>query len=275
MSYPGGKNGSGVYQQIINRIPPHSTYIEAFLGSGAIMRMKRPADRNIGIDIDDRVIKNFSQGAPPGVTIIETNAITWLNMKILPHDTFVYCDPPYLLSTRSKGERIYRHELNEHDHIVLCRALNHLPCMVMLSGYPNKLYDDMLSSWWTATFQTTNRGGSHVTEKLWMNYPPPVFLHDYRYLGSNFRERERIKRQRQRWIARLERMPELERQSLAAAIAAVIGTGSPRQFDRSAPECIAENCAYGSAPTGKQPATEKVKGSKPLERREGIPMDSP
>jgi len=26
-----------------------------------------------------------------------------------------------------------------------------------------------------------------------MNYPPPAKLHDYRYLGNNFRRRERIK----------------------------------------------------------------------------------
>ena len=33
MTYPGGKNGAGIYQRIINHMPPHETYIEAFLGS--------------------------------------------------------------------------------------------------------------------------------------------------------------------------------------------------------------------------------------------------
>jgi DNA adenine methylase len=32
-------------------------------------------------------------------------------------------------------------------------------------------------------------------------------LHDYRYLGEDFRERERIKRKKQRWTDRLERLP--------------------------------------------------------------------
>ena len=37
VTYPGGKSGSGVYQQLINLMPPHKIYIEAFLGGGAIM----------------------------------------------------------------------------------------------------------------------------------------------------------------------------------------------------------------------------------------------
>lgn len=36
MSYFGGKAQDGVYQTIINQIPPHQIYIEPFLGGGAI-----------------------------------------------------------------------------------------------------------------------------------------------------------------------------------------------------------------------------------------------
>ena len=42
MGYPGGKAGAGVYQTIINLMPPHDVYIEPFLGGGAVMRLKRP-----------------------------------------------------------------------------------------------------------------------------------------------------------------------------------------------------------------------------------------
>jgi DNA adenine methylase len=52
MVYPGGKNGAGVYQTIINLMPPHDVYIEPFLGGGAIMRQKRPALLNIGLDLE-------------------------------------------------------------------------------------------------------------------------------------------------------------------------------------------------------------------------------
>jgi hypothetical protein len=60
--------------------------------------------------------------------------------------------------------------------------------------------------------------GGPRTEWLWCNFPEPIALHDYRYLGVGFRERERIKRKKQRWTARLHGLPMLERQALLAAI---------------------------------------------------------
>lgn len=52
MAFPGGKNGDGIWQRIICQIPPHRVYCEPFLGSGAVMRRKRPAKLSIGIDLD-------------------------------------------------------------------------------------------------------------------------------------------------------------------------------------------------------------------------------
>jgi len=45
--WAGGKAGAGVYQKLINLIPPHRTYIETHLGGGAIMRYKLPAKTNM------------------------------------------------------------------------------------------------------------------------------------------------------------------------------------------------------------------------------------
>ena len=61
--------------------------------------------------------------------------------------------------------------------------------------------------------------GGHATEWLWMNYTEPAKLHDYRYLGDDYREREKIRRQQRRWTARLARMDRLQRLALMAAIA--------------------------------------------------------
>ena len=58
-----------------------------------------------------------------------------------------------------------------------------------------------------------------------MNFAAPVELHDYRFLGETYREREYIKRQKGRWVARLEKMTPLKRQALLMALRE-FGSGS-------------------------------------------------
>jgi DNA adenine methylase len=216
MTYPGGKNGSGVYQAIINLMPPHRTYIEPFLGGGAIMRLKRPAIANIGIDSDDTIDHNY----PVGVTVIHGDGISFLGRYDWQGDELVYCDPPYLMETRSSQRPLYRHEMTTGDHELLLRTICMLPVMVMvmISGYYSEMYMDLLAGWRSANFQAMTRSGQMATEWVWMNFPPSLELHDYRYLGRDFRERERIKRKKLRWIARLQRMTSLERNAMMMAI---------------------------------------------------------
>jgi hypothetical protein len=44
-----------------------------------------------------------------------------------------------------------------------------------------------------------------------MNYPKPVELHDYQYIGDTRRSRERIRRRQKNWREQLNRMSEQER----------------------------------------------------------------
>jgi len=223
VTYPGGKGGSGTYQKIINLMPPHHKYIEAFLGSGAIMRAKWPAMANIGIDIDAAVIKEWKINPPADIanlTVLRCDALDWLHWygNDLDKDCLLYCDPPYLMSTRSSQRQLYEFELAENEeHERLLYILKKLKCMVILSGYWSPLYAKMLDRWRTYHFQAVTRAGTMATEWVWMNYPEPVELHDYRFLGETFRERERIKRKKTRWIQRLSKMPMLERQALLMA----------------------------------------------------------
>ncbi len=64
MKYHGGKNGSGVFQRLICMMPPHSVYVEMFLGSGAILRRKRPAAKSIAYELDRATIKEFAEHLP-------------------------------------------------------------------------------------------------------------------------------------------------------------------------------------------------------------------
>jgi DNA adenine methylase len=221
--YPGGKGSVGVYQTIINSMPPHNTYIEAFLGAGSVLRHKRPAKRNVGIDLDGDVIQSWHGSNISGLEVIHGDALEILHQWPWRNDdylhTLIYCDPPYLRETRSSKRPIYRCELSRpEEHVRLLEILKELPCMVMLSGYRSRLYDSIIGHWRQLDFQTKNRAGTPTIETIWTNFPAPLKLHDYRYLGQGFRERERVKRKRERWKAKLLKMPELERQAVLSAI---------------------------------------------------------
>ncbi len=223
MTYLGGKGNS--YQKIINLIPPHDVYIESFAGGGSVLLNKAPARWSIAIDSDASATNDLrSVIARNGElarcsTVICDDATRWLANYDFTGKEFVYADPPYLMHTRRQHRQLYRCELaTPAEHTRLLTILKHLPCNVMISGYWSELYEHHLAGWNVETFEAVTRGGSMATEYLWMNYPPPVALHDYRYLGDNFRERERIKRKAARWLNRFENLPTLERQAILAAM---------------------------------------------------------
>jgi len=226
-NYPGGKNGSGTYQKIINQMPPHLTFVEMCCGSAAITALKKPAAVNWCVDIDARAVAAASVRLCDvrGLTVVCDDAISflqshvWLNPK---GGELVYADPPYLGETRSYKKAIYRNEMMDEDnHLRLLTVLKSLPCKVMISGYWSELYERQLDGWRSISFEAVTRGGWMATEFVWMNFSEPLELHDYRYLGENYRERERIKRLQSRWSRRLASMPRLERLALIRQIDAL------------------------------------------------------
>lgn len=219
MSYPGGKQVSGVYQKIINLQPPHDTYVEPLLGSGTIMRLKKPAARNIGIDNDENALGSFTaqNGGTDGVTLHHGDAFAFLKRHPFTAKDLIYCDPPYRHETRSKTD-MYRDEWPKADHVRFLDIITELPCMVMISGYWTELYAEKLKDWNSISYMTMTRGGYQKEEWLWFNYPFPTALHDYSYLGEDYRERENIKKRNTRMIAKLKALPLLERQAMLSAI---------------------------------------------------------
>ncbi len=218
MKFPGGKGGT--YQKYINLMPPHAVYIESHIGGGAIMRYKRKAKRNIGIEIDPEVIEIWKNKNQKYFELINGDAVSFLKNYPFTGNELVYCDPPYLRETRKKYYPMYKYEYSISQHIELLSVIKTLPCMVMISGYESPLYIKSLKSWYTHSFQAKTHHGM-ATEWIWMNYPKPVQLHDYSYLGDNFREREKIKIKLKRSTARFKLMPILERQALLSALQTV------------------------------------------------------
>lgn len=214
-SYFGSKATSGLCQPIIAMMPPHDTYIETHLGGGAIMRRKPAALRNIGIDLNQRALEKFECGYP--VELIHDCAHRFLGKYEYQGRELVYSDPPYLQATRSSGRR-YRFDYEERDHVELLTLLKSLPCPVMLSGYPSRLYDELLSGWQSVELQVMNQAGVR-TEKLWFNFTVDR-VHWARYTGKNFTDRQRIKRKAESWGRRYRALPPGERLAVLAAMMA-------------------------------------------------------
>jgi DNA adenine methylase len=223
MGYPGGKEQAGVPQWIINQLPPHRTYIEPFAGGAAVFRWKRRSLLSILNEIDPRQAASLFMAwgsTDPGVNVTCCDASGVIARYGEEPSALIYVDPPYLLNVRSAHRLIYAYEFEKQDdHAGLLELLSSLKAMVAISGYRSSLYDAMLSGWRRIERQVTTRGGGQALECLWMNYPEPVALHDCRYLGDNFRERERIRRRRSRWLAMLDGMNRKEALAMASVIA--------------------------------------------------------
>ena len=52
-----------------------------------------------------------------------------------------------------------------------------------------------------------------------MNFPEPSALHDYRYLGDGYRERERIRKKQRRWRRKFAAMELLDKRAMLWALA--------------------------------------------------------
>lgn len=215
MRYPGGKGRC--YQHIISVMPKHRVFIETHLGGGAILRHKRPAAVNIGVDIDKCVISTWQAMARSDLSLFEADACHFLRSYRFQGDELVYCDPPYLHETRRR-QRIYRFEYSRQQHIDLLNVLLTLPCGVLVSGYRSQLYDTMLSGWRSMEFWGDSHTGPRK-EVVWMNFDPPALLHDHSHLGADFRARETIKRRRRGLLSRVASLSAAERQALFVDLA--------------------------------------------------------
>lgn len=210
MRYPGGKGKC--FQHLINLMPPHSTYIESHLGGGAVLRNKAPAKRSIGIDVDPNVISTWTSRYPGLCDLVQADARKYLRERRFDGNELIYADPPYLPSTRRQS-RVYACDYTTDDHEQLLYVLKAIPCMVMVSGYESDLYNDLLVGWRKVSFSAKTHTDVR-TESVWLNFDVPTELHDFGYRGSSFRERQTIKRRRQRLQQRITQMDPVERNEL-------------------------------------------------------------
>jgi DNA adenine methylase len=88
----------------------------------------------------------------------------------------IYCDPPYVHSTRDEGSRaVYHTEMSDDEHRELARLLGKCKSKVVVSGYPSPLYDELYGNWRVVSFDIANHaaGGrkkDRETECIWLSY---------------------------------------------------------------------------------------------------------
>ncbi|WP_149241492.1 DNA adenine methylase [Dyadobacter sp. 32] len=223
-TYFGGKNGSGVYQQIINVIRPHHVYMELFAGSGAVFQNKKPSATNIINDIDPMVYERWKASSIDNIVLLNTDAIRFLESYEFNPDLkyCIYLDPPYPLSSRRSSIDVYNYEISDHQHIQLLNVVKQLESManidIIVSTYKNEMYAEHLKDWQLLTFQAKTRVGL-ATEYLYMNYRNDEgILHDYGFLGNTFTDRQRIKRKIEREIQKLKNLDPHERNAIIFSI---------------------------------------------------------
>lgn len=85
--------------------------------------------------------------------------------------TLFYVDPPYPVDTRSPywKSRAYRHEMTAEHHLELLEKLKSLKGMVVLSTYPNDVYEKLLQGWEKHSTMVRTRGQSTAEEQLWLS----------------------------------------------------------------------------------------------------------
>ena len=85
-------------------------------------------------------------------------------------NVLIYCDPPYVLSTRHGKQ--YKCEMSDADHIRLLELLMQHKGSVIISGYDSELYNNVLAGWHKESQIAYSQIASQKQEVIWMNFKP-------------------------------------------------------------------------------------------------------
>lgn len=193
-TYPGDKNQDGVYQLIINQIPPVGIWVECCAGSAAITKRIRPAKEMYVIEKDQAQAQKLVKELGTHAMVSCGDFIELLPLNsMLEEDYFLFIDPPYLFESRTSKQKLYNHEWTGKDHAIFLSWVVNCPAKVMICHPIHGLYSKMLEGWRQVGYEYMSHAGKR-SDCLWMNYPAPSELHDYSYLGDNRTERQQIQR---------------------------------------------------------------------------------
>lgn len=159
------------------------TITRAFLGYGSAAASGKStgfrANSNRSGTTPARDWRNYSEAFDSlidrlrGVIIENRDAIEVMAAHDAPQ-TLHYVDPPYVMDTRDNHGSDYRYEMTDDDHIKLADFLKNVKGMVVLSGYPSDLYDDLYADWSRIDRASKADNRSDRTECLWLSPSVPT-----------------------------------------------------------------------------------------------------
>nr|WP_294860210.1 DNA adenine methylase [uncultured Fluviicola sp.] len=228
-SFTGAKSGSGVAEFIINHVPDGGWFFEGFGGKGTISKILENSGASFtGIYCFEINPKTFHTHTKEDYSIGFWNcdSIKWINQAIdrgeIDESDCFYFDPPYRMESRTHQRKYYgKFDWEDPEHkrfFQLIERLNKIGAMVLVSHYPDPVYDEQFKSWNKEDFRTWVRTRS-VTERLYWNFD----LNEHRlattaFLGKNFTDRQRIKRKVERMTEKINALPRHERQAIVESL---------------------------------------------------------
>lgn len=123
--------------------------------------------------------RNFPDAIAPAIdrlrgVVIENRLAADVMAQHDGSDTLHYCDPPYVLDTRSMAnpycKKGYRHEMLDDDHRAFGATVRGLQGFVVVSGYACDLYDkELFPDWRRVEIPAHADGARDRIEVLWLN----------------------------------------------------------------------------------------------------------
>lgn len=213
-TYFGGKEASGVYQKIINHIRPHRVFAEPFGGNYAISRMiNNNADVKAINDLDPGVYSRYPESTGK-IRFRNKDYRGFCDDILAVYGTWpcvFYFDPPYPLESIKSSRAVYPFTMsdNEHDEFLKYAISIKGKADVLISTFPNEMYKAGLTDWHLVEYDGWSHKGK-TTEWLFLNYDPAEIteLHDARYYGRDFKERQRIARQINNMVRKIRYHPD-------------------------------------------------------------------
>lgn len=218
--YPGQKKINGVYQAIINLIPPVTDFYELFAGSAQLSKILLSINPELKIHLNDlstAVIDKYSFASAICTTQNAMDIIDNLSYE-RSDNKIIFLDPPYLHSTRPNNTNLYEFEMSDEDHFKLFMSITAAKTKIILIHPVCEFYDRLIGLGWSYRDIKIRYNKKTSIERIYINYGLPTKLLTYRFLGKNFTDRQRILRKCERFSQKLLLLPEIERNCIISYI---------------------------------------------------------